>query len=148
MQKWSYDSECKEEYRCHHRDKHRYGRVLARQYVVGVTASYMFLTLFRPCDASVADFIYERVTHVSHRRASVESALVFHLKNDVLQHLLLVLIKTQLLKYELIAFDQLCRCKSKRYAGSLRMVLNEMDDCMNAAVHGSSIVGAVAEVLP
>ena len=28
------------------------------------------------------------------------------------------------------------------------MVLNEMDDCMNAAVHGSSIVGAVAEVLP
>ena len=49
----------------------------------------------------------EGKAHIGHGGGPVHAPLSFHLKNDVLQHLLLVLIQAQLLQHHFVAFDDL-----------------------------------------
>ena len=108
----------------------------------------MLLAFFRFCDTSVADLINERIAHVGYGRAAIEPALVLHLDDDVLQSLLFILIEFQRPQDKMIALDKLCRGEAHGYALSLSVVFYEMAHGVKAAVHRSSVVRAVTEVLP
>ena len=66
----------------------------------------------------------------------------------MLQHLLFVLVKLQLIQNQLIPFDQLAGSKTNRKADSLGMIFDQMTDTMQAAVNGTAMVCSVTEILP
>ena len=89
----------------------------------------------------------ERVAHVGNRGGAVESALALHLRDDVLDRLHLVGLEVERLADLLVALDELVGGKAQRNPGRLGMVLHQVHDAVEAAVHGPAVVVDVAEVL-
>ena len=78
---------------------------------------------------------------------AVQASLLLHLDYDVLHHLLLILFKTQARRHDFVARHKAAGGEAGREAGALRMVLDQMHETVQAAVHRSAMVILVAEVL-
>ena len=66
----------------------------------------------------------------------------------MLEHFLLVLIEVELLENHMVALSQLAGRKSKRDLRPSGMVVNEMHNAMEAAVHGAVVILRVTKVRP
>ena len=97
----------------------------------------MFFTFVTFYNRLFAYFFDKIITHICKSRVSIQSPLCFHLNDTVLHQLQLILVQLQPAGDVLIAFDQLCRRKTCRDACIVRMILDQMRHCMNAAVHRS-----------
>ena len=90
----------------HDPQKTRDRRVFSRQYTIELSTADMLFTFFRFYDCTFADFFNKGKPHISDGCTSVESSFLFHLQNNMLQHLYFVLIKVHQPHHELISFDQ------------------------------------------
>ena len=95
-----------------------------------------------------ADAADEVEAHIGDRGAAVELALGLHLEDDVLEHLLLVLVELQLLQHAQVALDELGGGKAHGKIEALGVVFDQMDDRVEAAVHRAVVVVLIAEILP
>ena len=57
---------------------------------------------------------------------AVKSALLFHLRDNVLHHLFLVAVQTEARRHGFVAADEPAGGEAGREAGALRMVLDQM----------------------
>ena len=96
----------------------------------------------------VADLLNKGISHVRDGCGAVQPSLFFHLKDQVLAGLLLVLIEPQRVDHSLISLDHLRRRKSHRNVNCGAVVLDQVHDRVNTAVHGSAVVFRSAEILP
>ena len=94
-----------------------------------------------------AQTLDEGEAHLSHCCRTVEPAFLFHLKDEVFECFLLILRELQSVEHYLVAFHELRGGETYRYLGTLCMVLDEVHDAVQAAVHGTVVVVFVAEVL-
>ena len=101
-------------------------------------APQAFLALLRLSHRRFGHLGDERKAHVRNRRAAVEAALLFHLQDDVLGHFGFIRIKCQLLFDQGVALDQLAYRKPHGQPRRLRVILNEVRDAVQAAVHRAS----------
>ena len=65
----------------------------------------------------------------------------------MLQHLLLILIKPQLIQDQLISLDNLAGRKAHRQARPIGVILDQMNDSVDAAVQRTRVILHVTEVL-
>ena len=99
-------------------------------------------------DASFTYFADIVKAHVRDGGAAVKAALGLHLQDDVLQHLLLVLIQIKLLGDPLVALDQLAGREARGKSGPLGVILDQMAHGVQRAVHGPAVILRAAKVLP
>ena len=107
----------------------------------------MLAALVRAHDGSVADAPDEREAHVRNGGGAVQTALLLHLYDDVLDGLLLVLGEIQLLENQGVALGQLAGGKAHGDARGLSVVLDQVHEAVQAAVHRAVALLRVAEVL-
>ncbi len=77
---------------------------------------------------------------------AVQAALLLHLHDDVLDHLFFVLVQLQGFLNAVVALHQLGGGKPHRDARRLGVILDEVDDAVDAAVHRAAVVILAAEV--
>ena len=78
----------------------------------------------------------------------IEPSLILHLNDDMLYHILLIIIQLKLCDYALITFGNLTCRKSYRNSCCPRMILDKMYYRMNTAVYRTSMVILITEILP
>ena len=140
------DVERQVEDEAHDGDKGRDSRVLARQYLVDAAAALVLAALVRLVERAVDELADEGKAHVRDGRRAVEAALLLHLADDVLNHLHLVLVEHQRLDDAAVTLDDLRRGEADRDARFLRVVLDEVHDAVQAAMHGAAMALRIAEV--
>ena len=133
----------------HHDQQERGDRCkLPGQNPVNLLAALVFLAFTRLGNRFAAGLLNETEPHIRHGRIPVQTALGFHLGNDMLQHFLFVRIQLQRLQNHRVALHQLAGSKPNRQTGTFRMILNQMDDGVQTSVHGTVMIAFVTEVLP
>ena len=142
----TYDIKGKPEYHCHDADKCRNGSILTCEYPVNGPASFMFLAFVRLYHRLMAKLLYEAESHIRDGCRSVQTSFLFHLADDVLQHILFVFRKFKSLQYQRIAFNQFGRCKSGRYASQFCMILNQVHYTVKAPVNCAPVFVFVTEI--
>ena len=85
--------------------------------------------------ACVADALNIVKSHIGHSRAGIQVPFFFHLQDDMLQQFLLVWIQLQPFSDPLVALDQFFRSEFRRDSCSLRVILNQVTDCVQRPVH-------------
>ena len=114
---------------------------------VDLLAAYALPALPGLDDRLLAQPLDEVKAHVRDGGAAVQTAFRLHLLNDMLQHLLLVLVQRQLPEDKGVALNSLGGGKAHRQTGLLGMVLDKMHHRVDTAVNGAAVVVLVAEVL-
>lgn len=99
----------------------------------------MLDALMRLNDARQANVLDERESHIRQSSHAIETRLLFHLLDDVLDGIKLVLIEIERFNDQRIAFDQLRRSKSARNARSLSVVANKFRDAVNATMKSAAV---------
>ena len=131
----------------HDEDENRDGGPFAGQDFVDFAAAAVFLAFLGLDYCLVAQLFNEGETHLSHGCGAVEAAFLFHLNDEVLQCLFLVLGELQGFEHDGVAFHEFGSSKAHGDVGALGMVLDEVHDAMEATVHGAAVVVLVTEVL-
>ena len=131
----------------HDRYKYRNGRIFTGQDPVDPLAAQMFPALVRLHNTGLADLLDKGKPHVRHGRAPVQSALLFHLEDDMLQHFQFILVQSQLIDDQMVSLDRLVCRETGRKPCPLRMVLDQVDDCVETAVDSAAVVVGVTEIL-
>ena len=106
--------------------------------------------------AAIADmrfhFIHQLVDevepHIRDGGGAVQTPLLLHLDDDVLDHLFFVLVELQGRLDALVALHELCGRKAHRDACGLGMILDQVDDAVDAAVDGAAVILLAAEIHP
>ena len=119
--------------------KNRNRRILSGQNAVHLLASDMLLTLMRTNNRRITHFMDKGKTHICQSRLSIHTALRLHLRDDMLNHLTLILIQMKCLFHKFVAFDQLACSKTRRNLVFVCMIFDQMHDGVNTAVHRTSI---------
>ena len=122
--------------------------VPACQDPINFAASNMLTALPGTVDSLPADLEDKGVAHVSDCSTLVHSALIFHLDNDMIEQLLLILIEAEFIKQEAIAFDDLGGGKSNRQVCALCMVFDQVGDSMETTMYGTAVIVFITEILP
>ena len=118
----------------HDADKNRNRRVFASQDFIRLHASFVLAALLRLDDRVFHQLFNEAVAHIGKRRVAVESPLLLHLQNRMLDQFFFVLVEPEHLFHRRIALDE-PRCgKARADARCLRMVLNLMAHRVDAPV--------------
>ena len=140
------DVEGEEEHQTHDGDKGRDGGVLAgEEFVDAVGAQLLFA--FVGLDHRLGyQLLNEGEPHIRNGGGAVQPALLLHLHDDMLDHLFFVLIQLQGFLNALVALHQLGGGKPHRNARRLSVVLDQMDDAVDAAVHRAAVVVLTAEI--
>ena len=107
----------------------------------------MFPAFPGPDDALAADLADKGETHVRDGGAAVQTTLSLHLQDDVLQHFFFILIQVQLSEDQGIALDQLAGGKADRKSHARGVILDQVNDGVNAAVHRAAVIVCAAEIL-
>ena len=139
LKKCADHTECQEKHKSHNSDKARNRCIFSGKDLIDFHAPEMFFTLFWLHDRLIADFFDKIKAHMSNGCCSVQSTFLFHLFNDVLKCLLLVLIQFQTLHDQGITFCKLRCCKPYRYTGRFCMILDQMHDGMKASVDCAAV---------
>ena len=142
----AYDVESEPEYHHHYAEEGRDSGVFSRQ-DVNTLRTAMLLALLRMLDRKAAEARYEGVSHICHCSGAVESTLLLHLAEDMLDGLLLIGREFQRIDDERVALHEFCGSKADRYSRRFSMVFDEVHDSVKAAMHCASIVILRAEVL-
>ena len=90
-------------------------------------------------DARQANVLDERESHIRQSSHAIEARLLFHLLDDVLDGIKLVLMEIERFNDQRIAFDQLRRSESTRNTRSLGMVAHQFRDAVNATMKGAAV---------
>ena len=108
----------------------------------------MFSALLR-LDHRFADKLFNEIkAHVGNRCRPVKTALFFHLQDDVINHLLFILLELQRFQDPFVSLNHLGRGKTDRYLRALRMILNQVHDCVQRSVYSAAVFLRVTEILP
>ena len=142
------DIEGEPEHQRHNPNEHGKRSVFARKHPVDPLAAQAFPALGGLSDRGLADPADEREAHIRHSGAAIQTALCFHLHDDMLQHLFLVPVEVELFQHERVALDHLPGGKAHRDPRAPRMVVDQVDNGVDAAMHRAAMVVLVAEILP
>ena len=96
----------------------------------------------------VADLLDKGKPHIRNGRRPIHPALLLHLADDVLQHLLLILIQSQTVLNLCITLRQLARRETNRNFCLPGMILNQMHDPVQTSVDCPAPLTFPAEVDP
>ena len=107
----------------------------------------MFLALVGFHYSPGTHILNEGEAHIRHGCSPVHAPLFLHLDDDVLYHLLLILCKVKGILHQVVTFNDLACCKTKRNAGTLCVVFDQMHYAMNGPVHSSAMIVRRTEIL-
>jgi len=96
---------CQIENQQHHADENRDRGIFSGQNFIRADRAQALLALMRLDDAGFDQRFNERIAHIRDGRVAVKSAFQLHLDDGVLDQLLFVLVKVQLLQHGFIAVD-------------------------------------------
>ena len=148
LQREADDVEREEEHGPHDEHEHGDGRVPSGQHAVDLAASLQLARGMRLHDRGGHDLLDKREAHVRDGGGAVQAALLLHLVHDVLHGVELVLVQRKGLPHVGVALHQLRRRKAHGDVRADGVVLYQVHDRVQAAVHGAAVVAGVAEVLP
>ena len=123
----------------HDADKDRQGCIFVRQHAVDAHTAQMLAALAALDHGFGAQALDVVIAHGGNGGIAVQLALVLHLDDAVLDHLQLVLIEQEAADDVLVALDELRRRKAPGHPGSLRVILDQVRDGVDAAVHRTVI---------
>ena len=118
----------------------------AGEHLVNADAAQVFAALVRADNGLIAYLIDEVEAHMRDGCGTVEAALGLHLPDDMLERFLLVLVKVELFQNQRITLSELCRRKTDREACAHSVILDQMHDGVQAAVHRAAVVVCIAVV--
>ena len=139
--------ECQKEGGSHDEDEHGDGRELAGEDPVDALAADLLLALPGLHHGLLAEPADEQEPHVGDGRRTVQSPLLFHLYDHLLDGRLVLRMNVQGLFHPGITLHQLACRKPHRDPGFRRVVLDEVHDAVEAPVQRPVIVFLAAEVL-
>ena len=119
----------------HHADENGNGKIFVRQDAVDAHAAQVLLAFLTFYDGFRAEALNIIVAHGGNGRVAVEFSLVLHLYDAVLQHFPFVLVQFQPSDDVLVALDDLGRGEAPGDPGSLRVILDQVGNGVDAAVH-------------
>ena len=124
----------------------RQGCPASCQHPVDTAAALVLAAALRMNDGLRTEAADEGVAHVGHSGLTVHAALCLHLKDDVLECLLLVGGEMQPAEDIGIALGEQGGGVAQGNAGRRSMILDEVHDTVKTAVDGSAGIGGVTEV--
>ena len=133
-------SEGQIEDRSHYQNKHRNSGKTSGQHTVYPAAANVLATLTRTHNGITAECGNKRKTHIGYCSSTVKPTLSFHLHNDMLYHLALVLAQIQRRLYTCISLDELACRKAHRNTRSGGMILDKMHYSVQAAMHRTAVL--------
>ena len=122
------------EHDSHDAQKSGDGCIFSRQYLVNFCAPGVFFALSGLHYRGPADLPDEGEAHIGNGCRPIHAAFRLHLADDVLQHLLLVLIQSQGLQDAGISLGELAGGEAHGNIRSFRVILNQMHDGVKTAV--------------
>lgn len=99
-------------------------------------------------DGLIHQLVDEVEPHIRDGGGAVQTPLLLHLDDDVLDHLFFVLVELQGRLDALVALHELCGRKAHRDACGLGMILDQVDDAVDAAVDCAAVILLAAEIHP
>ena len=136
------------EHQRHDAHKRRNRRIFSSEEAVDPCAAQLLLALVGLYHSLIHQLVDKVEPHICNGGGAVQAALLLHLQDDMLDHLFFVLIQLQGLLNAGVALHQLCGSKAHRDPRRPGVVLDEMDDAVDAAVNGTAVVILAAEVHP
>ena len=146
LEKQTDDVEGEEEHQTHDGDKGRDGGVLAGEEFVDAVGAQLLLALMGLDHRLRHKLLNEVEPHICNGSCTVKAALLLHLHDDMFDHLFFVLIQLQGFFNARIALHQLGGGKTHRDARRFGVILDQVDDAMDTAVHRAAVVILAAEV--
>ena len=128
--------------KAHDEDEHRDSGKAPCKYAVNGNGALVLAALMRLDHTGGAHILDKGKAHIGKSAQTIAARLLFHLTNDVLDGIKLVLIETQGLDDQRVAFDELGGRKAQGDRCRLGMVLDQVCDTVDAAVKRTAI-GAV-----
>ena len=147
LQKGADEEEGQEEHQSHDGHEHGDGGVFTGEDAVQLLAALVLPALVGLDDAAAAHPLNEGKAHIRHGGAPIQAPLLFHLQNDMRQHLRLVVIQSKLGGDALVALDELTCREAEGNVGALSVILDQVAHGVEGPVDGAAVVGGVAEVL-
>ena len=139
--------ERKEEHQQHNTDKTWNCCIFSGQNPIDFLTADALPACLRLYYRFLAHLFDEIKTHIRNRRTAIEPTLFFHLYNQMFNCFVLILVQFQFLQNQMIPFNDLRSCKTQRNSRMLCVILDQMADCMNTAVHGSTKLIFTTEIL-
>ena len=123
----------------HDHQERRNGRVATRQDAVNLNGAHVLAALVRLDDATPAHVADKAKAHIGQRGQAVGAGFALHLGNDVLDSVELIAIQVKRLGHQLIALNQLGRCKAHRDVRRHGMVLDKVGNAVDAAMQCTTV---------
>ena len=146
LERQTNDAEGEVEHQRHDAHKGRDSGIAAREEPVDPGRAELLLALAGLHDGLIHQLVDEVEPHIRDGGGAVQTPLLLHLDDDVLDHLFFVLNQLQGLLNAGVAFHQLCGGKAHRDPRRPGVVLDEVDDAVDAAVHRAAVVVLTAEI--
>ena len=108
----------------------------------------MFPAFPRFDDCLPADFFDKTKPHIRNRSRPIQPAFLLHLADNMFQRLFFIRVQIQTRLNLLIAFCQLRCSKAHRNTRILRVIFDQMHNAMQAAVHRTTVIIRITEILP
>ena len=134
------------EYKPHNCDKYRDCRIFSGKDPVYPCASGMLPALLRLNHRLPANLLDKMKPHIRDGRRPVQTALQFHLTNDMFQHLFFIILQFKGFQNHLITLRQLGSRETERNTRALRMILNQMHDSVDTSMYCASFIIRTAEI--
>ena len=147
LQRVSDHVEGEEEHCRHDPDETRDRRIAPGQDLVDLKASLPFYALPRLYDRRLAHTADKRIAHIRDRGRPVESPFLLHLSDQMLAGLPLILIELKRLNDTLISLYHLVGCEPDRNIRRFTVVLDQVHDGVNTAVHSAAVIVRFTEIL-
>ena len=142
------DAEGEVEHQRHDAHKGRDGGIAAREEPVDPGRAELLLALAGLHDGLLHQLVDEVEPHIRDGGGAIQTPLLLHLDDDVLDHLFFVLVELQGRLDALVALHELCGRKAHRDACGLGMILDQVDDAVDAAVDCAAVILLAAEIHP
>ena len=140
------DVESEEEHQTHDGDKGRDGGVFAGEEFVDAVGAQLLFAFVGLDHCLCHKLLNEGEPHIRNGGGAVQPALPLHLHDDMFDHLFFVLIQLQGFLDAPVALHQLGGGKPHRNARRPGVILDQMDDAVDAAVYGTAVVVLTAEI--
>ena len=142
------DVEGEEEHQTHNGDKRRDGGVLAGKELVDAVGAQLLLALMGLDHRLRHQLLNEGEPHIRNGGGAVQPALLLHLHDDMFDHFFFVGVQLQRFFNAGVTLHQLGGGKTHRDARCLGVILDEVQDAVDAAVHRAAVVILAAKIHP
>ena len=147
LQEGADQGEGQEKDQAHDADKGGNGGKFAGENPVDPLAALMLRAFAGLGDALAAYALDIGVAHIRDGGAPIQTALVFHLQNDMVEQLHLVLVQLELLADVAVALHQLAGGEAQGKTLGSGVVLDQVAHRVQRAMHGAAVVVCAAVVL-